>query len=85
MVHPGTYMKLHMSFNGINQTMLWKAMRINQATLSLLVNGKQSLNAKKALKLEKILGVPAIYWLHWQAEYDLETELKKQNGKSTRS
>ena len=45
---------------------------------SELLHGKRHVSAAVALKLEKLLGIPAEYWMRVQVYYDLFMERIKQ-------
>jgi addiction module HigA family antidote len=44
---------------------------INPSQLSELLHEKRHVSASLALKLEKLLGIEAEYWLRVQSDYDL--------------
>ena len=75
--HPGTLLQGHLILKGMSQKVLSYEMCINPATVSLLIAGKRDINPELAVKLGKIFDTPAIAWLYWQAEYDLDKELRR--------
>ena len=53
---------------------------MTQFTLhSQMLHGKRHVTAAIALKLEKLLGIPAEYWMRVQVYYDLFVERNKQS------
>ena len=55
--------------------------RISKSRLNKLVNRKPSITADTAVRLEKVLGMPATYWLRLQLGWDLWHALKSPNKK----
>lgn len=47
--------------------------------ISAIVNGKRSITADTALRLERYFGVEAQFWLNLQSEYDLR-KIKRKIG-----
>ena len=45
--------------------------------ISAIVNGKRSITADTALRLERYFGVEAQFWLNLQSEYDLRMMKRK--------
>lgn len=45
--------------------------------ISEIVNGKRSISADTALRLERYFGVEAQFWLNLQSEYDLRVMKRK--------
>ena len=45
--------------------------------ISAIVNGKRSITADTALRLERYFGVEAQFWLNLQSEYDLRVIKRK--------
>lgn len=56
---------------------LAKAMCVSQSVISRIINGKSSITADIALRLEKALNVKAQTWLNIQTAHDLEVARKK--------
>ena len=68
--HPGFYIKKYIDEIGITQEDFAKRLDTTPKNLSLLVRGKQSLSVDMAMKLSKMLGTSAQYWLNLQSAYD---------------
>lgn len=47
-------------------------MSISATMLSGLINGHRNVTAELALKLEKALQIPAIFWMNYKAQYELD-------------
>lgn len=56
---------------GISQSELARRMRISFPRLNEIVRGKRSVTPDTALRLEKVLGMPAGFWLDLQSDCDL--------------
>lgn len=48
--------------------------------ISLLINGKASLNEETALKLERVLGSTAAFWLRYEAQYRAALAKKEEES-----
>lgn len=59
---------------------LAKAMCISQSVISRIINGKSSITADIALRLEKALNVSAQTWMNIQTAHDLEVAKKKMEA-----
>ncbi|WP_027402491.1 HigA family addiction module antitoxin [Aphanizomenon flos-aquae] len=49
--------------------------------ISLLINGKASLNEETALKLERVLGSTAAFWLRYEAQYRAALAKKEEESR----
>lgn len=85
--HPGYYIKEIVEESGLSQEEFAKRLDTTPKTLSVLINGGQRLTADLALKLSRMLGTSAQYWLNLQsifdavqaeAEYDGELQREKE-------
>jgi antitoxin HigA-1 len=56
----------------ISQNQLARDLDVPVARISELVQGRRSITADTALRLEKYFGVPAQFWLNLQSRYDLK-------------
>jgi len=70
--HPGFMIKEEIEARGMKQKYLADAMSISATMLSDLINGRRNVTAELALKLEKTLQIPAIFWMNYQAQYELD-------------
>ena len=73
-----------------NLTQIWlvKEAKIPKTIISDIINGKRSVNAKYALKLESALKIDAEFWLNAQSNYELaklrsKKEVTMSNNKQT--
>ncbi len=49
--------------------------------ISLLINGKAPLNEETALKLERVLGSTAAFWLRYEAQYRAALARKEEENR----
>lgn len=68
--HPGYYIKELVEETGLSQEEFAKRLDTTPKTLSVLISGGQRLSADIALKLSKMLGTSAEYWLNLQSAFD---------------
>lgn len=79
--HPGSLIKDELEVRAdINQRDLAKQLGVKTSFLSELINGKRSVTADMAFLLEKVLEIPANYWMRFQSQYDLDkARIKERN------
>lgn len=68
--HPGYYVKEIIEESGLTQEDFAKRLGTTPKNLSLLVRGEQSLSIDMAMKLSRLMGTSAAYWLNLQQAYD---------------
>jgi addiction module HigA family antidote len=62
---------------GISINRLSRDLSVPPNRISEIVNGKRSISADTALRLERYFGVEAQFWLNLQTEYDLRMMKRK--------
>ena len=72
-VHPGMMIKPELEERGISQKDFAKMLDMQPSHVSEVLNGKRTLSAEIALKIEKAIGLPAKALLSAQALYDIES------------
>lgn len=78
--HPGAYLKEHYLDNlQYTQCSLAKLLGVSTSALCRVISGKSEMSISLALKLEKVLGVSAEFWLELQVKYSLQ-EFKASKG-----
>lgn len=71
-IHPGRVIRQEcLEPLGLSVTAAAKALRVSRQALNNVVNGKASLTADMAVRLEQAFGSTAQTWLQMQANYDL--------------
>ncbi|WP_305151302.1 HigA family addiction module antitoxin [uncultured Dubosiella sp.] len=80
--HPGYYIREILEESGMTQCDFAKQLDTTPKNLSLLLRGRQSLSVDMAMKLSRMLGTSAKYWLNLQLAFDTciaEYEFKIEN------
>ena len=68
---PGRALQMHLSEQGMSQSELARRLRCTHAKVNEVIHGKRSITPKFALELERVLELPASYWMSVQTEFDL--------------
>ena len=69
--HPGELLLEEVEARELKKIDFAKSIDILPGNLSELFKGKRHINARLAVKIEKVLGISAEYWLGLQSAYDL--------------
>src|SRR5690349_6583358 len=77
-LHPGEILQMELEARGLRKTDFAVSLGMRPGHFSELLHGKRHVSAYLALKLEKMLGISAEYWMRVQVYYDLFTERLKQ-------
>ena len=80
-VHPGMMVKPELQERGISQKDFARMLNVQASHLSEVLNGKRSLSAELAVKIQNAIGIPAEILLSAQAQYELESVANKSNKK----
>ncbi len=76
LVHPGEMLlEEFLRPLGLQQSVVADELGISRNRLNELVLGKRAVTADTAIRLERRFKMPARFWLHLQADYDLQTAL----------
>lgn len=76
-LHPGEVLAMEIDARRIKKSDFAADMGMKQSHLSELLHGKRHVSAATAIKLEKLLGISAEYWMRVQVYYDLFIERNK--------
>lgn len=69
---PGEYIdELFLKPRGITQQQLADALNVDRVGVNAIINGRRSVTPETALRLEKVLGPSAGFWLNLQRSVDL--------------
>ncbi len=81
--HPGEIIKEEVKARGIKQQDLAKQMGVAKTVVSEIINGKRNLTPTLSLSLEKVLGISAEFWMHFQMQYEIDLiRIKYRNQKT---
>lgn len=77
-LHPGEVLEMELSARKIKKNEFAELLGMKAGHLSELLHGKRHVSAATAIKLEKLLGIDAEYWMRVQVYYDLFVERNKE-------
>jgi len=81
--HPGeTLLKEFIERFEISQSELAQMLGVSFPRLNLILHGKRSITPDTALRLERIFGKPAMFWLDQQAQWDVHQTKQSARGKA---
>jgi addiction module HigA family antidote len=61
---------------GVSQSAFAKRLGISFPRLNEIIRGKRTVTSDTALRLERVLGMPADFWLGLQIDWDLWHEMR---------
>ncbi len=70
--HPGVDLLELIEDHGLTQYRAAKALGVPQTRIMQIVKGQRAITADTALRLGRLFGMSAEYWMNRQAAYDLE-------------
>ncbi|MBN8782487.1 MAG: addiction module antidote protein, HigA family [Sphingobacteriales bacterium SCN 48-20] len=79
-LHPGDILLDELEARGVRKTVFAEQLNMKPSHFSELLHGKRNVSAATALKLEKLLGISAEYFMRVQVYYDLFMERNKQEA-----
>lgn len=79
-LHPGDILLDELEARGVRKTVFAEQLNMKPSHFSELLHGKRNVSAATALKLEKLLGISAEYFMRVQVYYDLFMERNKHEA-----
>jgi addiction module HigA family antidote len=79
-LHPGDILLDELEARGVRKSVFAEQLNMKPSHFSELLHGKRNVSAATALKLEKLLGISAEYFMRVQVYYDLFMERNKQEA-----
>lgn len=79
-LHPGEVLQDELEAREMKKTVFAALLGIKPGHLSELLRGKRHVSAATAIKLEKLLNIPAEYWMRLQVYYDLFVERHREKA-----
>lgn len=76
-LHPGEVIEMELAARNIKKMEFAASLGMKPGHFSELLHGKRHVSAATALKLQKLLGISAEYWMRLQVYYDLFVERNK--------
>lgn len=78
-LHPGEVLQEeYLKPLGISQNKLALSMRVPAQRISEIINGKRAVTADTAIRLAKVIGTTAEFWLSLQMDYDLQLTMREE-------
>lgn len=77
--HPGEFLQEEIEERKLKKTDFARSIGLLPGHLSELFKGKRNINARLAVRLEKVLDISAEYWLGLQSTYDLTSARELEN------
>jgi len=77
-LHPGEVLAMELEARGMRKSAFAENLGMKPSHFSELLHSKRHISAAIALKLEKLLDIPAEYWMRIQVYYDLFMERNKE-------
>lgn len=77
--HPGEFLLEEVEARNMAKKEVAAQLNILPNHLSELFAGKRNISAKLAVRLEKVLGISANYWIGLQTDYDLQIAREQEN------
>lgn len=71
-IHPGAVLADELAELNTSPTQLARELHVPPNRISQLIAGKRAMTADTALRLEKWLGVSAVFWMNLQKRYELD-------------
>ena len=76
-IHPGEILQMELAARNIKKRDFANLLGMKAGHFSELLHGKRHVSAATALKLQKLLDIPAEYWMRVQVYHDLFVERNK--------
>ncbi|MCD6283046.1 HigA family addiction module antidote protein [bacterium] len=77
---PGETLRETLEFLGMSQAELARRTDKPEKTISAIASGSSSITTETAIRLERVLGVPASLWLNLQRQYDEAEQQRKERA-----
>jgi antitoxin HigA-1 len=84
-IHPGEMLlEEFLKPLGLRQNLVAQELGISANRLNEIILGKRGITADTALRLQDRFGMPAQFWMHLQADWDLQTAIRErqQSGRA---
>jgi HTH-type transcriptional regulator/antitoxin HigA len=71
-VHPGETLREALAERSMSQSYFAWATGYSQKHINQIIKGHAGISAEAALRFERELDIPARFWMHMQADYELD-------------
>ncbi|MBA4168365.1 MAG: HigA family addiction module antidote protein [Chitinophagaceae bacterium] len=79
-LHPGEVLAMELEARQLKKMDFARSLGMKPGHFSELLHGKRHVSAYVALRLERMLDIPAEYWMRVQVYYDLFVERMKERN-----
>ena len=81
-IHPGEIIKDELEAIDMTQKELAILLGVKSSYINEIIKGKRNITAEIAVLLEKVFKIPAIHWMSYQSQYDIDLQrIKERNIK----
>lgn len=80
MVHPGEILEETLKEREMSQSEFARRMDLTPKHINRIIRGHAGFTAGVAIGMERVLGIPAIFWLNLQSNYRLGQARKNARG-----
>lgn len=76
--HPGAILEEELQARGISQKDFADTISMSRTAFNDILKGRRHITADTAVLINAALGIPAKFWLRFQAQYDIYMSVEKQ-------
>lgn len=77
-IHPGEVLKNEIQNVGVTTQIAADSIGITRPNLSLIINGHASVSSEMAVRLSKVFGTTAQFWMNLQVQWELSQVNEKE-------
>jgi HTH-type transcriptional regulator/antitoxin HigA len=71
LLHPGEVLEMELKARGLVKSAFAMDIKMYPSHMSDILKGKRNITEEIALKIEKVLGISAEFWMRLQVEYNI--------------
>lgn len=76
-IHPGEILREELDALGLSANQFAMKLHVPANRITSILNGKRAITAETALRLSKLFGTTAEFWINLQTSYDLKREYER--------
>jgi addiction module HigA family antidote len=76
-IHPGEILRDELDALGLSANQFAMKLHVPANRITSILNGKRAITPETALRLSKLLGTTAEFWINLQTSYDLKREYER--------
>ena len=82
-IHPGEIIKDELEAIDMTQKELAILLGVKSSYINEIIKGKRNITAEIAVLLENVFKIPAMHWMSYQSQYDIDLQrIKERNIKA---